>query len=349
MFQRLLAAWRRHRATADRAEANIALIAERLAAAEARLGDWSSRIELQLKQLNTMDVSLARIEHQMALANPRFASPLRLERYGYQIFSQNDEDGIIAEIFRRIGETSRVFVEIAAGDGRENCSAFLLSQGWRGLWVECDESNVKSIHSRWPDEIASGRLKVSGEFVTRDNVDAMVSQAVGDDIDILIVDIDGNDYHILEAIKARPRVICAEYFPPKPPPISWAMPYDEHYDLPARFGPLAPGLEFGASLQALEDLLTPRGYSLVGTGLAGVNCFFVRTDLAKGKFEEPFTAENHYNTSRYWWKTSIFRSQIWARRADASPPKPAPKTETKAASAAAAAAATSPTRRRKAR
>jgi hypothetical protein len=334
MFQRLLAAWRRHRTTADRAEAHLALIADRMAAAEARLGAWSDRVEFKLKQLDMIELHLARMEHQMALSNPRFASPLRLERYGLQISSQADEDGIIAEIFRRIGETSRTFVEIAAGDGRENCSAFLLKQGWGGLWVECDEANIRSIHDRWPTEIAEGRLTVRREFVTRDNVNAMISQTVGDDFDILITDIDGNDYHILEAITARPRVICAEYQSARPPPISWAMPYDEHYDLPARFGAMAEGIEYGVSLQALDDLLTPRGYSLVGTSISGVNCFFVRSDLAKGKFEEPFTAYNHFNTSRYWWRTLVFRSQIWARPADASPPSPPTKRETKKASTA---------------
>jgi hypothetical protein len=340
MFQRLLAAWRRHRATADRAEAHLAQIAARMAAAEARLSAWADRIERRLDQLGTMEISLGRIEHQMALSHPRYASPLRLERYGLKIFSQNDEDGIIAEIFRRIGETSRVFVEIAAGDGKENCSAFLLSQGWRGLWVECDERNVASIRARWPDQIADGRLKLRPQFITRDNVNGVISEAVGDEhIDILIVDIDGNDYHVLEALESRPRVICAEYQSKKPPPISWTMPYDETYDLPARFGPLAEGLEYGASLQAFEDLLTPRGYSLVGTSISGVNCFFVRTDLAKGKFEEPFTAYNHYNTARYWWRTNNFTSQIWARPADASPPdaRPAkPQAKSKGRRAAAA-------------
>jgi len=45
------------------------------------------------------------------MKKPRHADPKRLVRYGYKVHSQNDEDGIIAEIFRRIGTTSRTFVE----------------------------------------------------------------------------------------------------------------------------------------------------------------------------------------------------------------------------------------------
>lgn len=34
--------------------------------------------------------------------NPRYASPLRLNRAECKVYSQNGEDGIIEEIFRRI-------------------------------------------------------------------------------------------------------------------------------------------------------------------------------------------------------------------------------------------------------
>ena len=36
-------------------------------------------------------------------------------------FSQNGEDGVIEEIFRRIGIVNAQFVEIGASDGTENC------------------------------------------------------------------------------------------------------------------------------------------------------------------------------------------------------------------------------------
>lgn len=340
MLKRLWGSWVKHRLTALRTEAHLATIAERMVAAEAQASAWAARIEAQLRQLSetqlrqlsAIEVSMGRVEHQLALSHPRFSSPLRLEPFGRKIFSQCDEDGIIAEIFRRIGATSRVFIEIAAGNGRENCSAFLLSQGWSGLWVECDDANVRSIQERWPNEFASGQLQISHEFVTRDSVNDMIARAdLGDEIDLLVIDIDGNDYHIVEAIQARPRVICAEYQSQKPPPVSWVMPYDEHYDLPMRFGAMTPGIEYGASLQAWDDLLTPLGYSLVGSSIAGVNCFFVRSDLVDGKFEAPFTAFNHYNPPRYWYHTLNFTSPIWLGAPDVAPAAPAaPKPATRA-------------------
>ena len=37
------------------------------------------------------------------LAQPRYADPKRLHRHELQVFSQNGEDGVLMEIFRRIG------------------------------------------------------------------------------------------------------------------------------------------------------------------------------------------------------------------------------------------------------
>ena len=53
----------------------------------------------------------------------------RLEPYGFKVYSQCDEDGIIQEIFKRIGEESRTFVEFGVGDGLENNTVKLLLEG----------------------------------------------------------------------------------------------------------------------------------------------------------------------------------------------------------------------------
>ena len=82
------------------------------------------------------------------IAKPRHADPKRLLRYGFKLYAQNDEDGIIQEIFRRIGTTNRSFVEFGAQNGLENNTANLLLQGWSGLWIE--------LGSDWVEEIRRG-------------------------------------------------------------------------------------------------------------------------------------------------------------------------------------------------
>ena len=49
----------------------------------------------------------------------RYPDKRNLLKFGYQVYSQNLEDGLIAEVFRRIGTTNKTFVEIGVGNGIE--------------------------------------------------------------------------------------------------------------------------------------------------------------------------------------------------------------------------------------
>src|SRR4051812_19695893 len=73
---------------------------------------------------------------------PRFQDPLRLFSSGYKVYSQGHEDGMIAEIFRRIGVTSRRFIEFGVEDGRECNTALQLINGWSGAWIDGSSDNV---------------------------------------------------------------------------------------------------------------------------------------------------------------------------------------------------------------
>ena len=57
-------------------------------------------------------------------------NPSDLCCFEYQAFSQNGEDGIIREIFDRVGLTNKYFVEFGVGDGTENNTGYLLLNGW---------------------------------------------------------------------------------------------------------------------------------------------------------------------------------------------------------------------------
>jgi hypothetical protein len=228
------------------------------------------------------------------LNNERNKEEKRLLCFGRKIYSQSDEDGILDEIFRRIGTTSRRFIEIGAGDGLENNTLWLLRQGWSGTWVEGSPDLGKQISAKFAPVIESGRLTVLSEFVTRDSAPRFARNGLFSDVDLFSLDIDGNDYHILSAIDTLDaRVIVVEYNAKFPPPYRFAMKYDAHYrwDLTDNFG---------ASLTAWDELLRAKGYSLVGCNMSGCNAFFVRSDLAEGKFCEPLSPENHYEPARYW-------------------------------------------------
>ena len=56
----------------------------------------------------------------------RYQDPKSLIPFGDKIYSQSDEDGIIREIFNRIGTTNKIFIEFGIGNGLENNSLALL-------------------------------------------------------------------------------------------------------------------------------------------------------------------------------------------------------------------------------
>lgn len=223
----------------------------------------------------------------------RYRDEKSLIPYGGKVYSQSDDDGIIREIFSRIGVTNKKFVEFGIGDGLENNTCALLFSDWNGLWIEASTTSVKAINKNLKKIIKGGKLKVIKSFVTKDNINALISGAIDDDeIDLLSVDIDGNDFHVLNAITCvKPRVIVIEYNAKFLPPILFCMDYDENHVWKKDDC-------FGASLKFLEKNIA--GYNLVGCNITGSNAFFVRDDLVADKFFGPFTAENHYEPARYF-------------------------------------------------
>ncbi len=216
-----------------------------------------------------------------------------LEPYGYKVYSQNDEDGIITEIFRRIGMTNKRFIEFGVGNGIECNSHYLLLKDWTGLWIEPHSKSYKEIHRNFERVIKSGQLKVHNSFVTCENINTIFQNyGFTGEIDLIGIDIDGNDYHVMKAITAvNPRVIVIEYNALLPPECEWIMNYNPTYHWNNT------NVQ-GASLTSLEKLGKQKGYRLVGTNVAGVNAFFVREDLVKDLFPVPATAENLYNPAR---------------------------------------------------
>ena len=227
--------------------------------------------------------------------NRRFQDKKRLNKYECQFFSQFGEDGIINELFARIGTTNKFFAEIGAGEGMENNTTNLLINNWKGVWVEYDLQLVKLINKYFFSFIKSKKLIVKNTFVTSKNIENLFKTVkIPRELDLLSIDIDGNDYWIWESLKFyKPRVVVIEYNASLGPSAEWIMKYksSHKYDYTNYHG---------ASLKSLEKLGQKLGYNLVGCSFSGVNAFFVRKDLVGRKFLEPFTSENFYEPPRYY-------------------------------------------------
>jgi len=230
------------------------------------------------------------------LATPRHADPKRLLRYGFKTYSQSDEDGIIQEIFNRIGTSNRTFVEFGVESGIECDSVKLLVEGWRGLWLEGSPTRITQIRKNFQAFLDERRLAVNEAFVAAENIDALLEQGgVTGEIDLLSIDIDNNDYWVWKAITViQPRVVVIEYNAALRPPLSLVVPYDPERRWDG-------SNYFGASLEALVRLGRSKGYRVVGCNFSGANAFFVRDDIAGNHFLDPAKAGEHYEPPRYFF------------------------------------------------
>ena len=158
---------------------------------------------------------LAAQELRALLDSPKHREPKDLNRHEYRVFSQNGEDGIIAEIFRRIGTTNRYFVEFGSSDGFENNTALLVRQGWSGLWIDGDHRAILRAREHFRPEVEAKKLTITETFITAENIeDLFRHDGVPEEFDLLSIDIDRNDYYVWEKIvHYRPRVVIVEYNP----------------------------------------------------------------------------------------------------------------------------------------
>tara|TARA_Y100000310_G_scaffold343177_1_gene449649 strand:+ start:2713 stop:3597 length:885 start_codon:yes stop_codon:yes gene_type:complete len=262
-------------------------------------------------KLRNIFVRLETLErNQVSLLRERYDAEYKseLNNKEFKVFSQNGEDGILLYIFSKIGIKNKTVVEIGIEEGKEcNSANLVINFGWNGLLVEADNDEVlKARHYyKHVKGIPESRLKIAESFVNTENVNDVIREnGIDGEIDMLSIDIDGNDYWILEKVDLNPRLIVMEYNASIPADKSITVPYDPKFN---RFD--THYMYHGASLAALNKLAKKKGYVLVGCDSTGCNAFFVRKDLAKGKFKE-ISVEDAFYPQIYRMKSCSLQGQF---------------------------------------
>lgn len=197
-----------------------------------------------------------------------------LTAHGRKFFSQNDEDGILLEILRRLDVSQpSAFLEFGVGDGTECNTIILLAMGWLGLWAGNEQLSFDL-----PAE--SSRLKYVRQWITRENAANLARKGLAElkanlqDVRVVSVDLDGNDGPIVRALLSedvRPDIFIIEYNAKFPPGIEFEMPYDEEHVWEADDYQ-------GVSLESWIKIFAPFAYSLIACNENGTNAFFVKSD-----------------------------------------------------------------------
>jgi len=222
---------------------------------------------------------------------------LLAQRFG--ILSQNAEDGLTWAIFKLAGVTNRRFVEIGSGTNGGNSGFLAEDCGWTGMMVDASVERISKVRARFGSQVAA-----VSSWVTRENVNAMITEhGFSGEVDLLSIDIDGNDFWVWEAITAcSPRLVIVEYNAHFGPDRAVTVPYAEEFDR-HRFQDMR---YYGTSLAALACLAVRKGYRLVAVEPRGVNAYFLRRDVCpaipEGRPDSLFRSGEQTKS----WKTDVY-------------------------------------------
>lgn len=211
----------------------------------------------------------------------------------FRCYSQNGEDGILLYIFSLIGTTNRKALEICAGDGVQcNAANLIINHGFQALLFDSSTEQIergRAFYAAHPNTLISPPQLMKA-WITAETVNDQVASHFVGEIDLLSLDIDGNDYWIWKALTiVRPRVVVLEFNASCGPHIAASMSYKSDYQLDYSATPY----RCGASLAAFVKLGRSRGYRLVGSQLLGFNAFFIRNGIGDHLLPE-VTAEQLY-------------------------------------------------------
>ena len=230
---------------------------------------------------------------------------LPLDQVGFSRFSEFEEDGHLLYLLTLAGSGSRTVVEISSQDGRV-CMAtnLLVHHRWRGFLFDGDPVFVAEGRRFFARHPATRALPpaMQSEWFTRDNVNRVLASAgVPGEVDVLSLDIDGNDLHLWNAMTLRPRILICEFNNVVPSELALTA---KKSSCPAP--PPDQALFRSASLAAYVAVSRRKGYRLVGLNALGFNAIFLRDDVLAAEMPEiqvsVLDANPHVEAHRAtWW------------------------------------------------
>lgn len=171
----------------------------------------------------------------------------------------------------------------------------MMNNNWSGFIIDGSHSNIEQVINAeyfWRYE-----LSAKAAFIDRENINALLrSFSMPQDIGILHIDLDGNDYWIWQEIDAvTPAVVILEYNSVFGAERAITVPYDKCFH---RTKAHHSNLYFGASLRAIYELSDEKGYAFIGCNSAGNNAYFVKREAINDVVRE-ISLEQGYVPSKF--------------------------------------------------
>ena len=182
------------------------------------------------------------------------------------------ESGVLDKIFSVVPHRARFGVEFGQRSIDSGTIAALIAEhGWGALYMDS-----KAVVAREVRPVAEGgTIVLALESITPSNINHLFQKyAVPDDLDCLVIDIDGIDYWVWEALAPRytPSLVVIEFNAH----VGYGIEASIHLDPAWTY---ASNRDYGASFAALVALASRKGYRLIHVH-GPWNLYFLKNDLA---------------------------------------------------------------------
>lgn len=225
------------------------------------------------------------LELKRNLWNSLSFSPDNWDEIGFRVFSQSNEDGLIQYLINHIEISNKTFIEFGVENYLQSNTRFLLlHNNWSGLVMDGSKENIEYVKRDLISMMYD--LEAVSAFITKENINDLIrARGFDEEVGILSIDIDGNDWWVWRAIDCiRPCIVICEFNPIFGSNTTISVPYKSDF---FRYNSHYSGLYWGASLGAYVELGKKKGYKLVCINQLGHNAFFVREDMECSLSEVP--------------------------------------------------------------
>jgi hypothetical protein len=189
--------------------------------------------------------------------------------YRYNITSHHGENGMILAILDALKWKRGYAIEVGAFDGVTRSNICPLKDfGWNLLYIEGDNDNYEHLKKNM-DGYSSVICEHSYiNLIEGTRLDDIIKKHWSNNIDILSLDIDGNDYWIWREMEINPKLMIIEFNRELGEDV--VMKYKEGFKYEA-------GKVWGSSATALTKLAEEKGYDLIG--IRKDTLFFIKKEL----------------------------------------------------------------------
>jgi hypothetical protein len=187
-----------------------------------------------------------------------------LNECGKNVTSQYGEDGILEKILEMIGENNKWCVEFGSWDGKKCSNTYNLinSKDYSSVLIEDNPERFKDLVKTFEGNKKVIPINASVSFEKENSLDTLLKTTeIPVDFDVLSIDIDGNDYHVWEAVHDyKAKIVVIEFNPTIPKTVEFVQARDLR-------------VTQGSSLLSISKLAKLKGYELVST--TKTNAIFV--------------------------------------------------------------------------